>query len=75
MKHFIMTLAFISSCLFAEASVLGIFETTKNGEGVESVLIEQDNAASPTFDLYGRKVDNPVPGTIYVRDGKKFIKK
>ena len=27
------------------------------------------------YDLMGRSVSNPQPGTIYIRDGKKFVVK
>ena len=27
------------------------------------------------FDLFGREISNPLPGTIYIRNGKKFIAK
>ncbi|MDE6257747.1 MAG: hypothetical protein K2M53_05125 [Muribaculaceae bacterium] len=26
-----------------------------------------------TYDLYGREVTSPVPGSIYIRNGKKFV--
>ena len=38
--------------------------------------IEQRTAAeTPTYDLFGRKVTSLQPGTIYIRNGKKFVAK
>lgn len=34
-----------------------------------------DNDAAPVFDLQGRRVNAPVSGQLYVKNGKKFIQK
>lgn len=55
--------------------------TTKEGEilwddssGIETVVADTTPSAGSTiYDLHGRLVVNPLPGTIYVRDGKKFV--
>ncbi len=60
MKHFIMTLAFIGSCLLAEASVLGIFETTNfptcitgNDDGVRRLeVIDNELYAATENGIY-----------------------
>ncbi|MEE0979105.1 MAG: hypothetical protein UH625_06830 [Muribaculaceae bacterium] len=42
--------------------------------GVEDVAVDaEDYPVKGIFDLYGRKVDSMVPGTIYVIDGKKVL--
>lgn len=43
--------------------------------GVHSADIDSSNggdAAATVYDLYGRKVDSPQPGRIYIRSGKKI---
>lgn len=34
-----------------------------------------DNSAAPVFDMQGRRVNNPVSGQLYMKNGKKFIQK
>ena len=54
---------------------------TKDGEmlwddrsGVESVEADANQSTDGTiYDLYGRRVVNPLPGTIYIRDGRKYV--
>ena len=41
--------------------------------GVNEISVEK--AESIIFDLHGREVANPIPGSIYIRDGKKFVAK
>ncbi len=43
--------------------------------GIEDVTIDQKEQDGTTYDLFGRKVKTLVPGTIYVRHGRKFIQK
>lgn len=40
--------------------------------GIRGVSSE-DRRELPVYDLYGRRVENPVPGNIYIRGGKKFV--
>lgn len=55
--------------------------TTKDGEmlwddpsGVESVEADANQSTDGTiYDLCGRRVVNPLPGTIYIRDGRKYV--
>ena len=55
--------------------------TTKDGgilwddpSGVESVEADANQSTDGAiFDLYGRRVINPLPGTIYIRDGRKYV--
>ena len=44
-------------------------------DGIESIDNEQlimDNGDDAIFDLFGRKVTDPKPGTIYIHNGKKI---
>ena len=41
--------------------------------GVEDIATDRNKSEGAIFDLLGRKVTNPVPGRIYIRDGKKFV--
>ena len=55
--------------------------TTKDGEmlwddtsGIESVEADASQSTDGTiYDLYGRRVVTPLPGTIYIRDGRKYV--
>ncbi|MDE7438868.1 MAG: leucine-rich repeat domain-containing protein [Muribaculaceae bacterium] len=40
---------------------------------VDEIMSDEDWENMPMFDLYGRKVENPQRGQIYVKGGKKFI--
>lgn len=40
--------------------------------GVESV-ISTDSQDAVLYDMFGRAVDSPQPGTLYIRSGRKFI--
>lgn len=40
--------------------------------GVSEIESESD-LESPVYDLYGRQVPNPLPGSIYIRDGRKIV--
>ena len=42
-------------------------------EGIQGVTVD-DNQAE-VFDLAGRRVEAPVKGQVYVKNGKKFIQK
>ena len=48
----------------------------EDAAGIENVIgaetRQNDNAI---YDLLGRRVTNPLPGTIYIRSGKKFVLK
>ena len=34
---------------------------------------DQENKFEKTYDLFGREVSDPQPGTVYIRGGKKFV--
>ncbi|MDE6258851.1 MAG: hypothetical protein K2M53_10775, partial [Muribaculaceae bacterium] len=40
--------------------------------GIKSIKAN-DNSESRIYDLHGREVASPVSGSIYIRDGKKFV--
>ena len=42
---------------------------------VDEILTDEDSGELPMYDLYGRKVENPERGQIYIKGGKKFIQK
>lgn len=41
--------------------------------GVDDIKTSLASSILPLYDLHGRKVSAPVPGSIYIRDGKKFV--
>lgn len=55
---------------YVSATFFGLEQSTS---GISNHISEPPTA-SCSFDLMGRKVAQPVPGRIYVKNGKKFIK-
>lgn len=47
--------------------------TIGNTAGAAEMTADPTAADAPVYDIYGRKVSNPRPGTLYIRAGKKFI--
>ena len=45
----------------------------ENKAGVEEITAEERMEDSRMFDLMGREIRNPLPGTVYIQNGKKFI--
>ncbi|MDE6010849.1 MAG: hypothetical protein K2F87_05350 [Muribaculaceae bacterium] len=43
------------------------------GVNVEVSILEAESSEAPLYDLMGRRVTEPIPGSIYIRGGKKFI--
>lgn len=41
--------------------------------GIENVAVDAEDPDAPMYDLYGRRITNPAPGTIYIRNGKKYV--
>ncbi len=41
--------------------------------GIGDVTVEGDDAEVPVYDLMGRRIVNPIPGQIYIRNGKKLV--
>lgn len=42
---------------------------------ISEMVSEPSPASNKIFDLHGREVSNPLPGSIYIRNGKKFVAK
>ena len=65
-------------CVLAETCLNGesIFKMDDLNELGSVSPVHVDSAHhTPTYDLYGREVSVTVPGSIYIRDGKKFVAK
>lgn len=43
--------------------------------GIDEVIGSSDLTPSTLYDLHGRRVDATVPGSVYIRNGKKFVAK
>lgn len=41
--------------------------------GLSAVAADNDAASAAIYDLQGRRVDTPAPGSVYIRAGKKFV--
>ena len=48
-------------------------EKIKSPTASVSDLMEDSDKSEKMYDVYGRVINNPTPGTIYIRDGKKQI--
>lgn len=42
-----------------------------NGISAETPELSTD---APIYDLHGRHISNPLPGTVYIRNGRKYVK-
>ena len=53
------------------------FTLTLGGEstGLQTIGNDLWNNNAPIYDLSGRRVMNPVKGSIYIQNGRKFINK
>lgn len=49
--------------------------TLNGSSGIENISIEDKDCDAPIYDLFGRKVYVPQPGTIYIQSGKKILVK
>ncbi len=45
----------------------------KPGAGISKHETDQDISNDKIFDLHGQEVTTPLPGSIYIRNGKKFV--
>lgn len=55
--------------IFTQADFRAPSYTSSGIEAIESDAVEDHRI----FDLYGRPVSHPIPGTIYIRNGRKFV--
>jgi len=46
-----------------------------NLEGIHHAQLKTQDSDAPTYDLQGRRVENPKQGEIYIQNGKKYINK
>jgi arabinan endo-1,5-alpha-L-arabinosidase len=65
------------SAFTAVAATTGVtvwgYQTEASSSGIANITIDDDSATSVTYDLRGRRVDNPQRKGIYIRNGKKYI--
>ena len=61
---------------YLNASALGAIVMNFGGSvtGVNTVVLGENGANAPVYDLSGRRVIAPVKGGVYIQNGKKFIK-
>lgn len=61
---------------YLNASALGAIVMNFGGSvtGVNTVVLGENGANAPVYDLSGRRVVAPVKGGVYIQNGKKFIK-
>jgi hypothetical protein len=45
-----------------------------NLEGIHNAQLKAQDSDAPTYDLQGRRVENPKQGEIYIQKGKKIRK-
>ena len=60
-------------CIFTFQDFLFSPLPWEGGAGVEEIEVEETMEDSRMFDLMGREIRSPLPGTVYIRNGKKFI--
>lgn len=48
-------------------------EFRSESAGVDDVTVNRSQSNPALYDLSGRKVDKPIPGSVYIRDGKKIV--
>lgn len=61
------------ACVPADDHVYGKVTVTDDLSGVEEISV--DEISGPYYDLMGRIVTNPIPGTIVICNGKKYLVK
>lgn len=44
-----------------------------SGSAVDEIEADEEEGNLPIFDLYGRRIDNPQKGQLYIKNGKKFM--
>ncbi|MDE6297103.1 MAG: hypothetical protein K2L89_04580, partial [Muribaculaceae bacterium] len=61
----------LESCYLNNELIYSYGEFKKTSEVKE--LSDAPNNISKTYDLYGREVKTILPGSVYIRNGKKFV--
>lgn len=41
--------------------------------GIHSMDISEEASGLPVYDIYGRRISNPVKGEVYIRGGRKYV--
>ena len=49
------------------------YQTEASSAGIADITIDDDPSTGATYDLRGRRVDQPQRKGIYIRNGKKYI--
>ena len=63
-------------CVYNGEGKLIYGQEVKLADGVNDIITDKaDPAEAPVYDLMGRRVTNPLPGSVYIRNGRKFIGK
>ncbi len=69
------TIPFLQSVVEADGTYLYYDPKYDNQSGILESLWQKSLSEQnlPIFDLFGRRVSNPTPGSVYIRGGKKYI--
>ena len=63
-------------CVYNGEGKLIYGEEVKLADGVNDIITDKaDDTEAQVYDLMGRRVTNPLPGSVYVRNGRKFVGK
>lgn len=63
-------------CVYNGEGMLIYGEEVKLADGVNDIITDKtDDTEAPVYDLMGRRVTNPLPGSVYIRNGRKYIGK
>ena len=63
-------------CVYNGEGKLIYGEEVKLADGVNDIITDKaDDTEAQVYDLMGRRVTNPLPGSVYIRNGRKFIGK
>ena len=60
----------LDGCIYEDLQY-GSFSATDGVKAVEA----STETATPLYDILGRRIANPTPGQLYIRNGKKFVGK
>ena len=44
-----------------------------SGNSVDGIEADAAGSNAPVYDVFGRRIDTTVPGSVYIRGGKKFV--
>ena len=72
-KEFGTYLFLISDELYPDDTFARYSYTVYDETGINAVGADIDNSVEPIYDLNGRRVQQPQPGRIYIKGGKKYV--